>query len=82
MALAAETLRRSPARLTLVARNPDRLAEARDTLLHAHSGSGTDIRTISLDLAAPYEEIRKTLVETYNGVSFCSSATSKSLADT
>ncbi|KAM7536121.1 hypothetical protein Aperf_G00000102666 [Anoplocephala perfoliata] len=65
MALAAEALSRSPARLTLVARNPERLAEVRNTLLQAHSSAGTDIRTISLDITAPYEEIRKALVETH-----------------
>lgn len=66
LALAGEALRRGPARLTLIARNATRLAEARATLIEAH-GTACDLRTISLDITAPYEEIRQSLVVTHNG---------------
>eukprot|EP00108_Taenia_solium_P008551 TsM_000600700 transcript=TsM_000600700 gene=TsM_000600700 len=65
LALAGEALRRGPARLTLIARNVTRLAEARATLVKAY-GTACDLRTISLDVTAPYEEIRQSLVVTHN----------------
>ncbi|KAL5108392.1 3-ketodihydrosphingosine reductase [Taenia crassiceps] len=65
LALAGEALRRGPARLTLIARNVARLAEARATLIKAY-GTACDLRTISLDITAPYEEIKQSLVVTHN----------------
>ncbi|VDM27433.1 unnamed protein product [Hydatigera taeniaeformis] len=66
LALAGEALRRGPARLTLVARDVNRLEKARATLIEAY-GTACDLRTISLDITAPYEEIKQSLLVTHNG---------------
>uniref|UniRef100_A0A915F0V9 JmjC domain-containing protein n=1 Tax=Echinococcus canadensis TaxID=519352 RepID=A0A915F0V9_9CEST len=65
LALAGEALRRGPTRLTLVARDVTRLAEARAALIESH-GTACDLRTVSLDITAPYEEIRQSLVVTHD----------------
>ena len=66
LAMAFEILRRHPARLTLVARNADRLEQARTKLLDSLNTT-CDVRVIPLDVTDSFENIKTTLLVTHKG---------------
>ena len=66
LAMAFEILRRHPARLTLVARNADRLEQARTKLLGSLNTT-CDVRVIPLDVTDSFENIKTTLLVTHKG---------------